>query len=86
MASSYITFSNATISSLVNQTLTNWYLLQRIAKEMDALIGSPADWTVLETTYGLGVGKGQAFYNTIVGLKAAMDTACIPLANLDKQG
>ncbi len=83
MSSPYITYKNSTVSSLVSQTLTNWYLLQRIVAEMNSLVGSPANYAALETPFGLAAGTGQAFYNTVVGFKASMDTACPVLANLD---
>lgn len=86
MASSYISFSNGTVSSLVNQTITNWYMLKRLNAEMDSLLGSPAVFANLETPFGLAAGTGEAFYNTLVGLRAAMDSACPALANLDKLG
>ena len=83
MSSSYIVFSNGTVSSLINQTITNWYLLKRPNAEMDSMLGSPAVYANIEGPFKLTAGTGQAFYNTLVGLRATMDAVCPSLSNLD---
>lgn len=89
MASTYIHYNpslkgGAAVYTAVNATLGAWYSAQRIKAEMDSLVGSPADYTQLEAPFGLVAGTGQAFYNTVVGMKANLDTTCASLNTLDQ--
>lgn len=91
MASSYIKYNQPAqtrggnaVYAAVNDVLTAWYASQRIKAEMDAMVGSPADYTQLETPFGLVAGTGQAFYNTVVGMKANLDTTSASLNTLDQ--
>ena len=89
MSSGYIGFSSDTkggsyVTGIVNAVITSWYQSQRLKAVMDSIIGFPADYSTIEPIFGLQAGTGQAFYNTIVGLKAALDTACVPITTLDK--
>jgi hypothetical protein len=72
------------IWTIVNHTIVAWQAAQRVRAEMDSLVGSPADYTKLEAPFGLAVGTGQAFYNTIVALKVNLDTACVSIGDMDK--
>lgn len=90
MASSYIKYNQPAqtrggnaVAAVVNEVLGAWYAVQRIKAEMDSMIGSPADYTQLETPFALVAGTGQAFYNTVVGLKANLDTTCATLNTID---
>ena len=89
MASNYLKYNSpvtnggTAVQTAVDQVLTAWRAFERIKAEMDALVGSPADYTQLTAAYGLVVGTEQAFYNHVAAIKANLDTACPDLANLD---
>lgn len=89
MASSYIKYDASkaggqAVWNIVDGVLKQWYAIQRLKAEMDALIGAPADYTTLETPFGLSAGTGQTFYTAVINLKTNLDAACASLKDMDK--
>lgn len=80
---SRIAYSNTTIfgrmtAETVNDLLNATATLGRLKNTMDDAVGSPAVWANLEGgDFGVSVGNGEAFYNTIVSLWSSM-TAITP--------
>ncbi len=94
MSSNYLKYGPSQVSAggggafaygIVNGVLTAWYDVQRLKTQMDSLVGTaPVDYTQLEVPFNLTAGTGQAFYNTIAGLKSNLDTTCASLNTVDK--
>jgi hypothetical protein len=78
------TTGGQTLWGIVSQTLQTQATLSRIKNEMDAIVGSPADYTQLEVPFGLVAGTGQTFYNLVAGVLANLNTTCVTLPQLDK--
>lgn len=73
-----------TINDMLNATAT----LSRLKNTMDDAVGSGPTWANLESgDFGVSSGNGEAFYNTVVSLMAAM-TAIAPFTinSLDMGG
>lgn len=67
------TEANTLLNALRTQ-LQNYQQWTSIKAKMDHMfVASPADWTLLETVYGVPTGKGEAVYTLINGLVGAME-------------
>jgi coproporphyrinogen III oxidase len=72
----------------INSILLDGPALGRLVDTMNQAVGSPPVWANLEDgDFGVSTGNGEAFYNTIVTIKVAMD-AISPFAinSLDMGG
>ena len=75
---SRISYSATTIfgkmtAETINTMLQNTATLARLKSTIEDAVGSPPDWTQIESgDFGVSTGNGQLFYNTVVSLSEAM--------------
>lgn len=67
-------------TGMLEQALENF---SRVKKVMDSALGPTIDYTKLEPMFGLDIGTGQAFYNTVIGFWSALGTI-VGIADLDQ--
>lgn len=60
-------------AQMVSGIITAKQLGARIKPVLDAMVGTPPDYTQIETQIGVTAGQGQAFYNLLVGMTAALN-------------
>lgn len=68
---------------MINSIITAKYTAARIKPVLDAMVGTgPVDYTQIESQLGVTAGQGQAFYNLLTGMSAALN-AIVGLDTLD---
>lgn len=79
MADNHITINRA--SAQGNELLSNviafrsaYSRLAELKKQLDNQT-PPANWTVIETQFGIPTGKGETMYNLVAGALSALDAS-----------